>query len=415
MKRFLTLIVTAILLGFLFIPALAYSSERTAELVVDEVQVFSEDELQMLTEKAEALSQKYDCDIIIYTAPNFPKETETDSLHYLLSQNNYGSGEQKSAIIFTYFEAESWVALMTQGFAEEVYTAYGLDYFLDDPIAVFNQGLWYDGFNLYLEKLDAAFATVLSRKEGSSEAAEYTGEKTADFVVDEAGILTEEERVKLNEKAEAISTKFNSDVVLYTVQQYKGLSVEEGAEIVYEENSYGAGEDRSVIMLLLSFAERDYDIMAHGYANLVFTDFGKERLSESFKPHFKNDNWYEGFDAYLNRVEEFFEYEQEGTPVDVNSDPYDVMSAKDYLITIGVALIPALLIVLVMKFQMKSAVAQDMANAYIPEKGLNLTKKTDRYLRKSVSRKYSPKSESKGSSGGTSTNSGGFSHSSGKF
>lgn len=413
MKRILSIIVTVLLLACLITPALAYSSERTAALVVDEVHVFSESETALLLEKTESLSQKYDCDIVVYTSPNYPKETENESLDYILSQNNYGSGEQNSAIIFVYFEAERRVALMTQGFAEEVYTVYGLDYFLDDPIVQFNENLWYEGYDLYLDKLDYAFSTVLNRKEGPS--GEYEGDKTADFVVDEAGILTEEERIKLNEKAEAISARFNSDVVLYTVQQYRGMSVEEGAEIIYEENNYGAGDDRSVIMLLLSFAERDYDIMAHGYANIVFTDFGKERLSESFKPYFKNNNWYKGFDAYLDRVEEFFEYEQKGTPVDVKSDPYDVMTAKDYLITIGIALIPALLIVLVMKSQMKSAVAQDMADAYIPEKGLNLTVKTDRYLRKDISRTYSPrKSESKGG-GGTSTNSGGFSHSSGKF
>ncbi len=412
MKRILSIIVTVLLLACLITPALAYSSERTAALVVDEVHVFSESETALLLEKTESLSQKYDCDIVVYTSPNYPKETENESLDYILSQNNYGSGEQNSAIIFVYFEAERRVALMKQGFAQEVYTIYGLDYFLDDPIVKFNEGLWYKGFDLYLDKLDFAFSTVLS---GEKSPGEYKKEKTADFVVDEAGILTEEERIKLNEKAEAISARFNSDVVLYTVQQYRGMNVEEGAEIVYEENNYGAGDDRSVIMLFLSFAERDYDIMARGYANNVFTDYGKERLSESFKPHFKNDKWYKGFDAYLDRVEEFFEYEQKGTPVDVKSDPYDVMTAKDYLITIGIALIPALLIVLVMKSQMKSAVAQDMADAYIPEKGLNLTVKTDRYLRKDVSRTYSPrKSESKGG-GGTSTNSGGFSHSSGKF
>lgn len=413
MKKLLSIIICGILLACLVMPTLAYSSERTAELVVDEVQVFSEEELLLLREKAYALSQKYDCDIVIYTATNYPKETENDSLDYLMYANKYGSGEEDSAMMFVYFEAEQRVALMTNGFGYDVYLSYGLDYFLDDPIVKFNEDLWYEGFDLFLDKADAAFASILNREEAPSE---YTGEKTADFVVDEANILTEEERDKLNEKAEAISSRFNSDVVLYTVRQYEGASVEEGAEIVYEKNNYGAGNDRSVIMLLLSFAERDYDIMAHGYANLVFTDYGKERLSESFKPHFKNDNWYKGFDAYLTRVEEYFEYEQKGTPVDVKSDPYDVMSTKDYLITIAVALIPALIIVLIMKAMMKSAVAQDMADAYIPPVGLNLTRRTDRYLRKSVSRTYSPqKKDSGGSGGGTSVSSGGFSHSSGKF
>lgn len=162
MKRILSIIVTVLLLACLITPALAYSSERTAALVVDEVHVFSESETALLLEKTESLSQKYDCDIVVYTSPNYPKETENESLDYILSQNNYGSGEQNSAIIFVYFEAERRVALMKQGFAQEVYTIYGLDYFLDDPIVKFNEGLWYKGFDLYLDKLDFAFSTVLS-------------------------------------------------------------------------------------------------------------------------------------------------------------------------------------------------------------------------------------------------------------
>lgn len=412
MKKIASIFVITLISTCLFIPSFAYSSDKTAELVVDEAQVFSEEERSMLCDKAESLSQKFDCDVIVHTALNYSKETEEESVKHLLDQNNYGSGEQKSAIILVYFQAESRVAIRVQGFAEEVYTTYGLDYFLDDPISKFIENMWYDGFDIFLNKVDESFSTVLGRKESPGE---YTGEKTADFVVDEAGILSEEERVKLNEKAESISRLFNSDVVLYTVRQHSGASVEEGSEKIYTEKNYGAGQDRSVIMLLLSFADRDYDIMAHGHANIVFTDHGKERLAESFKPHFKNDGWYKGFDAYLDRVKEFFEYAQNGNPVDTKSDPYDVMTAKDYIIAVGIGLIPSLLIVLIMLSKMKSAVAQDMADVYIPERGMNLSVKNDRYLRKSVSRTYSPQNESKSSGGGTSVNSGGFSHSSGKF
>ena len=76
-----------------------------------------------------------------------------------------------------------------------------------------------------------------------------------------------------------------------------------------------------------------------------------------------------------------------------------------------VPLLTALVVCLVMKGKMKSARLQTQADAYITQDSLRLTRQDDRYITTTQTRVKIETAKS----GGTSVNSGGFSHSSGKF
>ena len=75
-------------------------------------------------------------------------------------------------------------------------------------------------------------------------------------------------------------------------------------------------------------------------------------------------------------------------------------------------LLTALVVCLVMKGKMKTARKQTHADAYIPQNGVRMLRQEDVYLTTTQTR---VKIETQKSGGGTSVNSGGFSHSSGKF
>ena len=190
--------------------------------------------------------------------------------------------------------------------------------------------------------------------------------------------------------------------------------MEDFTEAIFDQYSLGYGTDRSTIMLLLSMEERDYDIFAHGYGNYVFTDYGKDKLADKFLPKLGNDDWYGGFTAYLDGCDEFLGLAAEGNPVDVNSGYNKMGSGTKTAICLIVALIPALIAALVMKGKMKTVQAQRGATGYVGEEGLELRLKEDRFLHRSVSR-VRRESSSGSRSGGTSVNSHGSSHHSGKF
>lgn len=103
----------------------------------------------------------------------------------------------------------------------------------------------------------------------------------------------------------------------------------------------------------------------------------------------------------------------EGAPFDQGTDPDRLgdLAVVKWLVVILVPLLTALVVCLVMKGKMKSARLQTQADAYITQDSLRLTRQDDRYITTTQTRVKIETAKS----GGTSVNSGGFSHSSGKF
>ena len=141
---------------------------------------------------------------------------------------------------------------------------------------------------------------------------------------------------------------------------------------------------------------------------------GKGVLAERwFLEPFSRDDWSGGFAAFLDGCEEYLRMDAEGAPFDQGTDPerLEDLAVVKWLVVILVPLLTALVVCLVMKGKMKSARLQTQADAYITQDSLRLTRQDDRYITTTQTRVKIETAKS----GGTSVNSGGFSHSSGKF
>ena len=232
------------------------------------------------------------------------------------------------------------------------------------------------------------------------------------FVFDDASILTYDEIQDLNQKAKEISEKYGFEVYIITFESLGGYEAWELNELLYVElcEQYGAGED--VIMLLLAMEERQYDILAHGYGNTVFTDYGKDIMAEKFLDDFAIDDWYWGFYDYLETCDEYLWLAENGEPFDVDSDESGA-NLIGVLIAIIVSCLIAMGICLILRAQMKTAKIATEAHKYA--KKLNLTNQYDTFSHRDIQRVYNPPREDNNSGGGTTVNSGGFSHKSGGF
>ena len=124
-------------------------------------------------------------------------------------------------------------------------------------------------------------------------------EAKLDYVTDTAGILSSETRDALNQRAAQVSQQYGFPVyviVVDDVKNYVNGTIEYFAEVIFSEYNLGAGESGDGVLLAMSMAERDYDIYAHGdFGNYAFTDYGKERLAQSFLDNFRQDDWAGGF------------------------------------------------------------------------------------------------------------------------
>lgn len=231
-------------------------------------------------------------------------------------------------------------------------------------------------------------------------------------IFDEADILTYDEIEELEAKAKEISDAYGCKVYAITFPSLDGNEAWELNELLYEElkEYYGAGED--VVILTLAMEERQYDIMARGYGNTAFTDYGKDVMAERFLDDFGNDDWYWGFYDYLNTCEEFLEMAASGEPFDVGSEEDSFGSnVIGAIIATIVSCLIAMGFCLAFKAQMKTARVATEAKDYAKE--LVLTRQDDRFSHRDIKRVYNPPQEE--NEGGTTVNSNGSSHKSGGF
>lgn len=240
-----------------------------------------------------------------------------------------------------------------------------------------------------------------------------------DLVVDEAGLLTQDELIELNDLADSIVAKYQCEVSIVVIEDKEDEDVTELAKAIYQEYNYGYGEDKSGLMLLLSMEDRDYALVAYGSGNEAFTDHGKDVLMDRhLLPLLGNDEYYQGFTLFLNQADEYLEMAENDLPFDLDTD--EVLNSENeensFLIRLGVTIFVPLLIAGLVCFnflrQMKTAVSQRAADVYIPEGGFNLTMQADHFLYVTEVRTKIPKESS---DGGTSVGSDGSSSKSGKF
>ena len=252
-------------------------------------------------------------------------------------------------------------------------------------------------------------------------------EETEQFVYDvtENGLLTNSQVLELDDAAKEISLRYGCGVyiaVFDDMAEYGYRNIETFAEAVYEEWSLGIGADRNCIILVMSMNDRDYDLCAHGdIGNTAFTDYGKEVLAEKFKDNFRRDDWAGGFSDYVSQCGYMLGRAAEGNPIDVPSGgsgtqrSFSQRYVKNLLPGLVVGIIIAFIYCGVLKGKMKSAKIAREASAYIAPRGVWMQAEDDVFTHTTVTRQRIEHDNDRGGHGGTSVNSGGFSHSSGKF
>jgi len=238
-----------------------------------------------------------------------------------------------------------------------------------------------------------------------------------DLVEDFADVLTREESGTLLSRAEEISERFRCDVAIVIINEMiDDDGAYEWARFIYEEYDYGYGQQKSGVLLFLSMAERDYALIAYGFGNTAFTDYGKDvMLDRHILPLLRENKYYEAFSVYLDKAEEFLAMARSGTPFDRHTDP-DAPGVPILVKLAIIILLPALIAFIICstwKKQMKTAVKAKFASNYIPPGGFKLTGQADTFLYRTQTR---TKVETKSSSSrGTTVDSRGFSGRSGKF
>ena len=287
------------------------------------------------------------------------------------------------------------------------------------------------------------FALVLALSLSVSAAADSSGV----YVYDDAALLTQEEYDTLNEAAAAVSEQYGCGVYVVTVDDMADYidpdavteTGETGmaafTEYAWDALGLAASHDSNGIMLALSMAERDFQMLAHGdTANAAFTDYGKYIMQDEFLDNFREDDWYGGFADYIAACGRYLEANANGAPIDVEpsdetEEEYEPLSFGDKLFFaalmafrfgLPLGLIVAFIVCAVYKRQLKSVRRATEAARYTVSGGAEITAREDRFthtteVRTPIKTESDDHDSGPSFSGGTTVNSGGFSHSGGKF
>ncbi|MCR5229863.1 MAG: TPM domain-containing protein [Solobacterium sp.] len=246
-------------------------------------------------------------------------------------------------------------------------------------------------------------------------------------VEDNAGLLTQQELQKLQEKAAEISSKYEVGVYIRTFRGMEGYGIEEYGDYIFERDHLGYGSDRHMIMLVIDMDSSMYDINAYGYGNTAFTDYGKQQMADDFLDDLSDGYYYEAFDTFLDDCDYYLTKADEGEIIDVpGQTEAEKKAAKEAArkrnlgISGGTGLLSSLLVCLGLKSRMKTTGRKTTAGTYIREHGVHMRHQADYYHGTTRTVTPLPRNNSSGgggggSSGGTTISSSGHSHHSGHF
>ena len=256
----------------------------------------------------------------------------------------------------------------------------------------------------------------------ASEIPDIPTERQKPLLVDEAGLLSEEESSTLINKLEEISQRQKNEVAVVTVNSLEGKTAEAYADDYYDYNGYGYREKDDGLLLLVSMGEREWAVTTYGYCHTVaFTDAGLDYISSEFRRKLSSGEYAKAFDCFADLCDDFLTQAATGEPYDVDNMPKGKVSPFWLYTDLVVAFFISFGIVKGKSRNLKFVKKQESAKAYERRGSLSLRRSTDSFVNRIVTQKTirNEKNSSSGSSGGSSSHisSSGRSHggTSGKF
>ena len=397
MKKIVGLVLSALLAFTFCIPARA---EEDYGVIYDETGQLGSESLQYAgTVTLPALTQQYGVDLRVDVLTYSDYDTVADAAEGIYEQYEYGYGEAHSGITLT-------LLLTPDG---DSYTMDGDDWCV--YLGGTDENLIYGDWLYDLTKTLEPYLSVDSRAwSGDMDGIQMS------YIFDISDLLTFEQWEELEQQARDISERYNCGVYAALVEDYKDYGSGDVYDVTTQiyhssQNSFGMGEGRDGIIILLSMAERDYAMFVYGeHAGYAFNKYGQEQLEKSFLDDFGKNDWYGGISHYLDTCDAYLAKADAGHPVQPN--PLWGIGLMTFL-----SCLVALAVCMVLKQRMGNVQQKARADEYIAPEGLRLTDSYDRYTHTTkTSKKIEEKSSGSSSSGSTvSRSGGGGSGRSGKF
>ena len=375
----------------------AFAAGEETSYIIDEIGYLTEAQISNLDRYGEYLSESIGMDILfVYTT------ADENALGEYAEQLSLGRSQNQILMIEN----------------EKVWDVYlfgtAIDMITDDDILSLRD-VYVDGSTYYISIADYMYAAA-TLVGGTGVVESFSEHSTIILneltrVVDMADLLDNSEEANLLSMLDEISNRQELDVVVVTVNTLDGKTPMDYADDFYDYNGYGFGENRDGVLLLVSMEDRDWWISTTGYGITVFTDAGKEYISEKFLPDLSDGNYADAFTTYAELCDEFITQARTGEPYDTNNlpkEPFNVFTSL--LISLAVGILVSLIVTGKMKGKLKTVRMQPAAEEYVRKGSMLVTESSDLFLYSHVDRRVKSKDNDSDGGSSTHTSSSGSSH-----
>lgn len=223
-------------------------------------------------------------------------------------------------------------------------------------------------------------------------------------LVDEADLLSNNEKAAITKQIDEISTRQGLDIVIVTVDSTDGSTPMEYADDYYDYHDYNADG----VLLLVSMEDSDWWISTSGYGITAFTDAGISYIADCFVPYLSDGDYAEAFQTFAGLCDEFITQAKAGDPFDTHNLPKaPFRTGLNLGIALIIGLVAAFLVTGSMKRKLISVRAQAKADDYVTPGSLQISYSRDFHLYTHLDRREKPKS---GSGSSTHVSSSGTTH-----
>lgn len=212
-----------------------------------------------------------------------------------------------------------------------------------------------------------------------------------DYVVDHAGLLTENQQQELEEQCVLFHSEYGMDLVLLTVNNLDGKT-----PMTYADDYFDANYGAHGILLLINMGERDWYISTTGHAVEVFIENDLINMGDDLLPYLSSGRFYDGFENFIANAAYY-----------VADEPVSDLEAVLFM-TIPAGAVIAGIVLLIMRGTMNIKKSQRGAANYEIENSYHLRTHQDLFLYSNVTKRPKPQNNSSG--GGTHRSSSGRIH-----
>lgn len=393
---------------------------QDAPRVVDDADIFTDDEERQLEEKIAETATKNGADIVIFTDVSTHGLSRSVYAADFYDFSGYGYGEEHDGFcLFICMDpnARGGWCCVTGSRPRELYTEDNANELDDVLYEYLGDGEYFEGVYDWIGNigtlLDKGVPFAPDWFPSANEEFVRRRDSSVSRVVDTENVISAETEAKLIEKINDIRDKYGVDVVIHTASNTYDLSQSNYIDKFYKYNGYGIGEDYDGVMLSIFPLYSDVEITTFGNVENKLTDRNIELLMDAVEGIEVKDDYDKAVLRWVDYLEATLRTGR--TP----RTPF-VWSMRGIAAAIS-SLIASSITASKAKKSMVTVRTVYEANAHFVRDSFGVRNTGDRFTHNTVTRVYSPVNRdrdsggghSSGSSGGSSSHSSSYSGSSG--